>query len=109
MILKECAPSPAREETKKEGSPFDSASYNINLSIDIEEAKKQIARELLSRPRHSSMPALNLVCYLTHSIDESVIFARAIHDLGRRSLVTLKGNFIKANRWTESVLEDKHD
>jgi len=97
MILKECAPSPAREETKKEVPLKDSASYYLNISIET--AQEKIAKELLSH--NGGLSAVELERRLCLPV---FTFGRALHNLAKRGLITVKGSLCRANRRTESVL-----
>ena len=100
MIVKECTSLRQEGETKKESSPFDSASYNINLSV--EEAEEKICRELLAIPRQGGVAAVELegrLCLATYT------FVRALHELAKRRLVTVKGSIVKANRRTREAVE----
>ena len=97
MIAKECAPSPAREETKKEVPLKDSASFYLNISIET--AQEKIAKELLSH--NGGLSAVELERRLCLPV---FTFGRALHELAKRGFVTVKGSIVKANRRTESVL-----
>jgi len=111
MIVKNES-TPDRVETQKELLKYDSSFKNINLSDslvgtnNILDAGKKICRELLSLPRHGALSAVELERRLCLPV---FTFGRALHELAKRGLVTIKGSIVKANRRTESVLEDKHD
>jgi len=102
MILKECNPRRQAGETKKEVPLKDSESFYLNISIET--AQEKICRELLSLPRHGVLSAVELERRLYLPV---FTFGRALHELAKRGLVTIRGSVVRANRRTETVLVEE--
>ena len=100
MIVKEC--TSLRQEGEQDNlvqPKYWDCSY-INLSV--EEAEEKICRELLAIPRQGGVAAVELegrLCLATYT------FVRALHELAKRRLVTVKGSIVKANRRTREAVE----
>ena len=101
MILKECNPRRQAGETKKEVPLKDSESFYLNISIET--AQEKICRELLSLSRRAGISAIELETRLCLPV---FTFGRALHELAKRGLVTIKGSLVKANRRTREALND---
>jgi predicted transcriptional regulator len=101
MIAKECAPSPAREETKKEGLLNVSASSYIYLSI--EDVENKILKHLCDN--RGWISTKRLFENLGLDVLGMSTAARAIHQLGKRGIIELKANAVRAARGIKRVRE----
>jgi len=109
MIAKECAPSPAREETKKEVPEYDSSFKNINLSDSsvstnyIRDLEGKILTYLCEHKGWIS------TCRLFEKLGLEILgmnaAARAIHNLGRRGIIEIRANAVRAARGIRRVKE----
>ena len=101
MIQESCAPSPAREETGEKIPPSCSNYQYINLSVVYVEEK--ILKYLLDHKGWIS--TTKLFDHLNLDIQGMDSAARGIHNLGRRGIIEIKANAVRAARGLKKVVK----
>ena len=109
MIAKECAPSPAREETKKEITKYGSSFNDINLSDslvctnNVHDAEEKICRFLLNHRGWISTKRLfeNLNLDIQKMLE-------CVRSLGKTGYIDIKSNAVRANKKTKEIVSPLH-
>ena len=101
MIGKSSTPALPGEGTKKESSPSCSNYQYINLSMVYMEDK--ILKYLLEHKGWISTP--KLFEHLDLDIQSMNLAARGIHNLGRRGIIEIRANAVRAARGIKKVVK----